>query len=146
MTGEERFCRVLNQFCDGAKHVYHELERLGELRGNMKSWVLNKEDWTKAYGLKRSFLQHLNHKKEMTLQEYINASHWMFSHFETEEDRLQAYLNSGTLLFYDTKECQEFASHPFSRPLSEINEALLQKRVADAVKRERRIWELKEKK
>ena len=81
----------------------------------------------------------------MSLQEYVNSQHWVFSHFETEEERLEAYLNGGTLLFCDTKECDKFASHPFSRPLADIMEDIIQRRVDEAVKRERRIWELEEK-
>lgn len=145
MTGEQRFSRVMNQFCDGAKHVYHEVEMLGDVPKGMKPWILNKEDWTLKYGLNRSFLSHLNHRHGMSLQEYVNSQHWVFSHFETEEERLKAYLNGGTLLFCDTKECDKFASHPFSRPLADIMEDIIQKRVDEAVKRERRIWELEEK-
>lgn len=142
MTGEERFSRVMNKFSDGAKHVYHQAEMLGDMPDGMKPWVLKKEDWTLKYGLNRSFLNHLNRKHGMSLQEYVNSYHWAFSHFETEEDRLEAFLNGGTLLFCDTKECEQFDSHPFSRPLAEIMEGIIQKRVDDAVKRERRIWEL----
>ena len=145
MTGEERFSRVMNQFCDGAKHVYHEVEMLGDIPKSMKPWLLNKEAWTAKYELKRSFLGHLNQKSGMTLQEFVNTYHWVFTHFETDEDRLVAFLNGGTLLFCDTMECDQFDSHPFSRPLAEIMEDVIQKRVDKAVKQERRIWELEEK-
>lgn len=135
----------MRMFVKGAKHQFLDAEKLGDMPDDMKSWVVNKKDWMAKYDLHRGFTDHLNQGSGLTLQEFVNFYHWSFTHFSTEEERLVAFLNGGTLLFCDTQECDKFDSHPFSRPLAEMMDDIIRKRVDEAVKRERRIWELEEK-
>lgn len=144
MTGEQRFSKLMRLFVKGAKHKYLDAEKLGDMPDNMKLWVVNKKDWMVKYDLHRGFTTHLNLGKGLSLQEFVNSYHWSFTHFSSDENRLMAWLNGGTLLFCETKECETFDSRPFSRPLNEIFEDIIEKRIQEAVKRERRIWEMEQ--
>ena len=71
----------------------------------------------------------------MLLSEFVRFANWIFTHYPSEEDRLEALLEICTVLFCHTKENADYGWHPFSRPLNQINE--------DKIEKELRIRALK---
>lgn len=142
-TAEQRFGQVVEQFISSAKHRYSDARQEGDVPAWMKEWLNLKGDFEPAYHLSRTFAKHLSQGTLMTLTEMVNLFHWIFTHFETEEDRLRAWLNAGTIFFCNTTECEENHSHPFSRPLGDILDAYIDKEVERRVKEELRIMDLK---
>lgn len=133
-------------FRDKAKKKYREAERLNDLSDEMKKWVVNNKDMVVKFRLNSTFEVHLKQGKLMSLTECVKFFFWIFSHFKTQEDRMEAWMNAGTLLFYNTQECEDFDFHPFERPLDQIWEKVIEERVQERLKKELRIkrmeWEL----
>lgn len=132
-TGEQRLDELLDLFERVVKHEYLEAKKLGDIPEDMQGWVVYKEDWEKEYGLKRAFNKHLKTGHGMTFSEFDKCLHWCLGFFDSEESRLQFFLDVGSLLFYHTLECKEFGSYPFSRPLDELLESIIKERVDEAV-------------
>ena len=142
-TAEQRFDQVTNLFIKAAKHRYKEALQNGMMTEQMHSWINLKGEFQKAFHLDRTFASHFSHRRLMTLGEMVNLFHWIFTHFETEEERLVAWLNAGTLFFLHTKECESNRTRPFSRPLAEILKTYINREVERRVKEELRIREIK---
>ena len=108
--------------------------------------MVYKEDWRKKFGLKRAFNKHLKAGDGMTIKEFVRCLHYCFSFCDTEKTRVQFWLVVGILLFFHAQECEDFDSHPFSRPLDDFLNELIQKNVDEAVAEALRAyeWELKQ--
>lgn len=109
----------------------------------MRAWVLKKSDIKKAFHLTRSFFTHLNKGEHMLLSEFVRFTNWIFTHYPSEEVRLEALLEVCTVLFCHTKENADYGWHPFSRPLNQILEDMIEKEVKKRVEKELRIRALK---
>ena len=142
-TAEQRFDKFANQFVKDAKHIYAEKAAYHELTEGMLAWVLKKSDIMKKFHLKRTFFTHLNKGEYMLLSEFVRFTNWIFTHYDSEEDRLEALLEVDTVLFCHTKENAVFGWHPFSRPLNQIIEDKIEKEVKKRVEKELRIRALK---
>ena len=138
-TAEQRFDKLSNQLVKSAKHIYSEKATYHELTEGMRAWVLKKSDIKKAFHLTRSFFTHLNKGEHMLLSEFVRFTNWIFTHYDSEEDRLEALLEIDTVLFCHTKENADYGWHPFSRPLNQIIEDKIEKEVKKRVEKELRI-------
>ena len=121
-TAEQRFDKLSNQLVKSAKHIYSEKATYHELTEGMRAWVLKKSDIKKKFHLNRTFFTHLNKGEHMLLSEFVRFTNWIFTHYDSEEDRLEALLEIDTVLFCHTKENADYGWHPFSRPLNQIIE------------------------
>lgn len=142
-TAEQRFDKFSNQLVKSAKHIYSEKAAYHELTEGMRAWVLKKSDIMIKFHLKRTFFTHLNKGEYMLLSEYVRFTNWIFTHYDSEEDRLEALLEVDTVLFCHTKENAVFGWHPFSRPLNQIIEDKIEKEVKKRVEKELKIRALK---
>ena len=97
----------------------------------------------KAFHLTRSFFTHLNKGEHMLLSDFVRFTNWIFTHYPSEEVRLEALLEVCTVLFCHTKENADYGWHPFSRPLDQIYEDMIEKEVKKRVEKEERIRALK---
>lgn len=144
-TGEQRFGAVAMMFSEKAKKKYHAAERLNDMPESMKKWVVNKQDIIVKFHLNSTFSVHLKNGRLMSLTEYVKFFFFIFNCLETAEDRLMAWLNAGTLLFYNTLECEDFDFHPFDRPLDQLLNRVVEERVKKRLRQELRIkrmeWE-----
>ncbi|WP_147347170.1 MULTISPECIES: hypothetical protein [Segatella] len=70
-------------------------------------------------------------------------TNWIFTHYTSEEVRLKVWMGIGTVLFCHTKENADYGWHPFSRPLDQILEDMIEKEVKKRVEKELRIRALK---
>ena len=61
----------------------------------------------------------------------------------SEPPRLKVWMGIGTVLFCHTKENADYGWHPFSRPLDQILEDMIEKEVKKRVEKEERIRALK---
>ena len=125
-SAEERFGEVAHKMLASAKHEYKVSEKFGELTDGMRRWKLHLKDICPAFQLGRQFRDHFCHGKLMQLWEFVNLVHWMFTHYDDEKDRLLMLLDIFTLLFFHTKEGEENGWHPFSRPLRELLEEMIE--------------------
>ena len=103
-TAELRFDKLSNQLVKSAKHIYSEKATYHELTEGMRAWVLKKSDIKKKFHLTRSFFTHLNKGEHMLLSEFVRFTNWIFTHYPSEEVRLEALLEVCTVLFCHTKE------------------------------------------
>ena len=142
-TAEQRFDKFSNQLVKSAKHIYSEKATYHELTEGMRAWVLKKSDIKKKFHLTRTFFTHLNKGEHMLLSEFVRFANWIFTHYPSEEDRLDALLEIGTVMFCHTKENADYGWHPFSRPLNQIIEDKIEKEVKKRVEKELRIRALK---
>lgn len=142
-TAEQRFDKFSNQLVKSAKHIYSEKAAYHELTDGMRAWVLKKSDIKKEFHLNRTFFTHLNKGEHMLLSEFVRFANWIFTHYDSEEDRLEALLEIDTVLFCHTKENADYGWHPFSRPLNQIIEDKIEKEVKKRVEKELRIRALK---
>jgi len=142
-TAEQRFDKFSNQLVKSAKHIYSEKATYHELTEGMRAWVLKKSDIKKEFHLNRTFFTHLNKGEHMLLSEFVRFANWIFTHYPSEEDRLDALLEICTVLFCHTKENADYGWHPFSRPLNQIIEDKIEKEVKKRVEKELRIRALK---
>ena len=142
-TAEQRFDKFSNQLVKAAKHIYSEKATYHELTEGMRAWVLKKSDIKKEFHLNRTFFTHLNKGEHMLLSEFVRFTNWIFTHYDSEEDRLEALLEIDTVLFCHTKENADYGWHPFSRPLNQIIEDEIEKEVKKRVEKELRIRALK---
>lgn len=142
-TAEQRFDKFANQLVKAAKHIYSEKAAYHELTEGMLAWVLKKSDIMKKFHLNRTFFTHLNKGEHMLLSEYVRFTNWIFTHYDSEEDRLDALLEVDTVLFCHTKENEDYGWHPFSRPLNQLIEDKIEKEVKKRVEKELRIRALK---
>ena len=138
-TAEQRFGKLSTLLVKAAKHTYFEKKAYHELTDGMRTWVLNKSDILEKFYLKRSFLKHLKDGKLMLLSEFVRFSTWIFSHYSTDEQRMEVWMDLGTVLFCDTKENADYGWRPFSRPLNRIYEDKIEKEVEKRVAEEARI-------
>lgn len=138
-TAEQRFGKLSTLLVKVAKHTYFEKSAYHELTDGMRTWVLNKCDIQEKFHLKRSFFKHVKNGKLMLLSEFVRFTNWIFSHYPTEEVRLKAWMHLGSVLFCNTKENDDYGWHPFSRPLDQIFEDLVEKEVKKRVAEELRI-------
>ena len=138
-TAEQRFGKLSTLLVKVAKHTYFEKSAYHELTDGMRSWVLNKGDIQVKFHLKRSFFKHLKNGKLMLLSEFVRFTTWIFSHYPSEEVRLKAWMGIGTVLFCHTKENADYGWHPFSRPLDQIYEEMIEGEVKKRVAEEARI-------
>ena len=142
-TAEQRFDKLSNQLVKSAKHIYSEKATYHELTEGMRAWVLKKSDIKKKFNLTRSFFTHLNKGEHMLLSEFVRFTNWIFTHYPSEEVRLEALLEVCTVLFCHTKENADYGWHQFSRPLNQILEDMIEKEVKKRVEKELRIRALK---
>ena len=103
-TAEQRFDKLSNQLVKSAKHIYSEKATYHELTEGMRTWVLKKSDIKKKFHLNRTFFTHLNKGEHMLLSEFVRFTNWIFTHYPSEEVRLEALLEVCTVLFCHTKE------------------------------------------
>lgn len=120
ISAEERFGEVVYSLIRTLKHEYKLSEKYGELTDGMRRWKFNLKDICPAFQLGRQFCKHLRHGKLMKLWEFVNLMHWMFTLCDDEKGRLMLLMDVCTLLFYHTKEGEENGWHPFSRPLRDL--------------------------
>lgn len=73
----------------------------------------------------------------------VRFTNWIFTHYASEEVRLKVWMGIGTVLFCHTKENADYGWHPFSRPLNQIYEDMVEKEVKKRVEKELRIRALK---
>ena len=142
-TAEQRFDKLSNQLVKSAKHIYSEKATYHELTEGMRAWVLKKSDIKKKFHLNRTFFTHLNKGEHMLLSEFVRFTNWIFTHYASEEVRLKVWMGIGTVLFCHTKENADYGWHPFSRPLNQILEDMIEKEVKKRVEKELRIRALK---
>lgn len=142
-TAEQRFDKLSNRLVKSAKHIYSEKATYHELTEGMRAWVLKKSDIKKAFHLTRSFFTHLNKGEHMLLSEFVRFTNWIFTHYASEEVCLKVWMGIGTVLFCHTKENADYGWHPFSRPLDQIYEDMIEKEVKKRVEKELRIRALK---
>lgn len=119
-SAEERFGEVAHSLIRTLKHEYKLSEKYGELTDGMRHWKFNLKDICPAFHLGRQFRNHFSHGKLMQLWEFVNLVHWMLSLHTDEKARFLMLLDICTLLFYHTKEGEENGWHPFSRPLRDL--------------------------
>ena len=119
-SAEERFDEVAHDVLSAVKHEYKAREKYGELTDAMRQWKYKLKDICPAFHLGRQFCKHFRHGKLMQLWEFVNLVHWMLSLHTDEKERLLMLLDIFTLLFYHTKEGEENDWHPFSRPLRDL--------------------------
>ena len=119
-SAEERFDEVAHSLIRTMKHEYKDREKYGELTDGMRHWKFYLKDICPAFHLGRKFCKHFHHGKLMQLWEFVNLVHWMLSMHTDEKERFLMLLDICTLLFYHTKEGEENGWHPFSRPLRDL--------------------------
>lgn len=120
-----------------------EAKKLGDMSESMSRWKVKKQDISEAFmwsdGYHRMFKKKISLFDEtpvqMKMSDFLSSYFWVFSECETEEDRLRAYLDGGTFLFIDSAECEKFGMHPFSRPMGEIFDDMVNRKVEEEVRR-----------
>lgn len=143
-TAEERFSEAAREFQKAARREYKLSEKYGELTDSMRQWVINLGDITPAFHLGRQFREHLKSNTLMHLSEFVRLVNWMLTHYDDEQSRLHMLMDVLTLLFYGTSENEEYGWHPFSRPLGEIFDDVVEREVERRVQQELRIRKLRE--
>lgn len=138
-TAEQRFGKFVNLLVQVAKHTHFENSKNGDLSEGMRNWVLNKEDIRKKFHLKRSFSTHMTEGKLMLLYEFVRIINWILSHYSSEETRLKVLFKIANLLLCDTKENADYGWRPFSRPIDQLFEEMVERKVQERVARELRI-------
>lgn len=143
-SAEERFNEVAHKLYHAARYEYNMCEKFGELTDSMRQWVLNLKDIGKAFNIERQPLENFSRKRLMRLHDFVRIVHWMLTHYDTEESRLHMLLDVLTTLFYATSENENYGWHPFSKPLREIFDDVVERVVERRVKEELRIRKWKE--
>lgn len=144
MSAEERFNEVAHTLYHAARYEYNISEKYGELTDSMRQWVLNLKDLEPEFGLDRKFLDHFRDRDNMQLNEFVRLVHWMLTHYDDEQSRLNMLLDVLTTLFYGTSENEENGWHPFSKPLREIFKDVMEREVERRVRMELRVRKWKE--
>ena len=144
MTAEERFNEVAHKLYHAARYEYNMCEKFGELTDSMRQWVRNLNGLDSGFGLERRFLDHFRDRDNMLLSEFVRLVHWMLTHYDSEQSRLDMLLDVLTTLFYATRENEENGWHPFSKPLREIFHDVVEREVERRVREELRIRKWKE--
>lgn len=138
-TAEERFSEVAHELYKAARHEYTMSDKYGELTDSMRRWTLNLDDIALKFHLGRQFRKHFRQKRLMQLWEFVRLAHWMLTHYDSEEARLYMLLDVLTLLFFGTKENEEYGWRPFSRPLHEVFDDMVSREVERRVRQELNI-------
>lgn len=144
LTAEERFNEVAHTLYHAARYEYNISEKYGELTDSMRQWVRNLKDIGKTFDIERQSLENFSKKKLMRLHDFVRFVHWMLTHYDTEEERLHMLLDVLTTLFYGASENGENNWHPFSKPLREIFDDVMEREVERRVKEELRVRKWKE--
>lgn len=89
-----------------------------------KTWVRSMPEIIKKFNTSKGFNRKFSKPVNVSMNDLVNSCFWVFTHFKSEVERLEAWLNVGTLLFVGTRENQEFGLVPFSKPLDEIEQEM----------------------
>lgn len=108
-----------------------------------KAWVVLETDWEQKFGVRHTVWGHLNKHSNLKLKDFVRFCLVAFTYFQTKKDKLEAWMNVGTLLFCDTKEGEELHQHPFSKSLHDVLEDVIKEEVKERVESALRIEELK---
>lgn len=76
----------------------------------------------KKFNTSKGFNRKFSKPVNVSMNDLVNSCFWVFTHFKSEVECLEAWLNVGTLLFVDTQENKDFGLTPFSKPLDEIEQ------------------------
>lgn len=144
LTAEERFHNVAHALQKTAKHEHYSSKKYGELTDNMRQWVVNLGDIATEFHIKRQSSENFGRKQLMHLEDFVRYVHWMLTHYDTEEDRLNMLLDVLTTLFYGTRENEKYGWYPFSKPLREIFDEAVERKVERRVREELKVRMWKE--
>lgn len=130
--------RALGLFLHRAEVVYHVGKLENDLSDLQKEWVLgvpaNQEKFQMTPGFNRKFSKPAN----LQASDFSKSCFCVFNFVGTQTERLNMWMNVGTLLFCNTKENVDLNQYPFEQDLAKLHKQIVQDASDEAVSRKLR--------
>lgn len=127
--------RVLGLLFHRTEAMYNADKKMGGLTDLQKKWVIGIPAIKAKFQMTSGFNRKFGDPANLHLSDFSKSCFAAFNFAATPQERLRMWLNTGTLLFRNTKENVDLDQYPFDQDLDQLHDEMVQDATDEAMGR-----------